>query len=189
MQRSREGRGTVSREGSESPFRLRSSNRNIRTDARRGGGAWPLNCRKFSLQTQAEVFLVTLRGCLCRNMVKEENDVHESLIIKVRQPLGRLEFSVIAERVFDSTGITFRNYVNMKFRSMLDHDRQILFMVLQTYQRTSRMSLLRATPRLVGLASQAPRSTGWLAIMPTEGEAGRKWSKYLRVTERSCCFR
>ena len=27
------------------------------------------------------------------------------------------------------------------------------------------------------------------ALMPMEGEAGRKWSRYLRVTQRSCCFR
>lgn len=49
MQRSREGRGRVRRAGSESTFRLRSSERNMRTDASRGGGAWPLNCRKLSL--------------------------------------------------------------------------------------------------------------------------------------------
>lgn len=58
-----------------------------------------------------------------------------------------------------------------------------------TYQSTSRISFLRAAPRVVGLASQALRSTGWLAMMPNEGEAGRKWSRYLRVTDRSCCFR
>ena len=48
-QRSREGRGTVSSRGSVSAFRLRSSNRKARTEVRRGGGAFPLNCRKLSL--------------------------------------------------------------------------------------------------------------------------------------------
>lgn len=62
-------------------------------------------------------------------------------------------------------------------------------LVLETYQSTSRMVLLSAAPRVVGLASQALRSTGWLTMMPMDGEAGRKWSRYLRVTERSCCFR
>lgn len=38
-QRSSEGRGRVSRVGSESLFRLRSSERNTRTDASLGGGA------------------------------------------------------------------------------------------------------------------------------------------------------
>lgn len=58
-----------------------------------------------------------------------------------------------------------------------------------TYQSTSRTVLLNAAPRGVGVTSQALRSTGWLAMTPAEGEAGRKWSRYLRVTERSCCFR
>lgn len=47
--RSRYGRARVRRAGSESLFRLRSSSKNVRTEARRGGGAWPLNCRKLSL--------------------------------------------------------------------------------------------------------------------------------------------
>lgn len=38
-QRSREGRGRARRVGSESLFRLRSSERNVRTDASLGGGA------------------------------------------------------------------------------------------------------------------------------------------------------
>lgn len=38
-QRSNEGRGRASRAGSESLFRLRSSERNMRTDASLGGGA------------------------------------------------------------------------------------------------------------------------------------------------------
>lgn len=39
MQRSSEGRGRVSRVGSESLFRLRISKRNMRTGASLGGGA------------------------------------------------------------------------------------------------------------------------------------------------------
>ncbi|TNN29381.1 hypothetical protein EYF80_060470 [Liparis tanakae] len=50
------------------------------------------------------------------------------------------------------------------------------------------MVLLSAAPRPVGVASQALSSTGWLAMTPMEGEAGRKWSRYRRMTERSCCF-
>lgn len=56
---------------------------------------------------------------------------------------------------------------------------------VQTYQSTSRIVLLSAAPRVLGLASQAPKSTGWLDMIPMEGAGGRKWSRYLRVTERS----
>lgn len=60
---------------------------------------------------------------------------------------------------------------------------------VETYQSTSRTVFLSAAPLAVGVPSQAPSSTGWLATTPREGEAGRKWSRYLRVTERSCCLR
>lgn len=53
-ERSTKGRGIVSKEGSRSLFLFRSSNRKERTAASRGGGATPLNWRKFSLQRQTE---------------------------------------------------------------------------------------------------------------------------------------
>lgn len=61
-QRSRAGTGRVKRAGSESPFLLRSSERNRRSGASRGGGAWPLNCRKLSLWKQDRRHALNSRG-------------------------------------------------------------------------------------------------------------------------------
>lgn len=77
-QRSREGRGRVRRAGSESTFRLRSSERNMRTDASRGGGAWPLNCRKLSLSNRKEAFLKTCT--VLRNVFLEKQNASQDVM-------------------------------------------------------------------------------------------------------------